>query len=247
MRKIKYNPVFRTAFLLPLGLILAGWLGGAALEQPYWRVEASYPVWENGEMNWLSLTWRFEVREIRADAFGPAWCVSVSDEEGIAGLMAEFLFYPREGRIRSVQTWKYFRRQWIDWPVMSSVQDGFYLQDGGFIPLDFVARAEAVARQTAAKAPAPLRFDRLLDSHTRLYSEFQVMVRPAGASTSGQVLEAGRMRDYPASRVVQIRGPQYQPQVREVVWGDDLPWWLECHTPAYSARLVEWAAGDCDE
>ena len=206
---------------------------------PAWEVLATYRL-PGGDEGGQDVRWRFEVQEELARSDGPWWRVLVRDADGRTPVEGSFLLNPRRGLIAAVQIREFYQAAWHDYPPQQAEPSSRYFQAFGPLPLDFVGRdglkTDGIQsfRHSATQA---------MEGQTELRREYGIRSEPLpDVPEAVRGTGIGKVAQGPCL-TLRIEDSFSPGSLRWMTWDARLPWWVEYHSPAYTARLVKWEGG----
>jgi len=238
---VNYWCVCRTCIIGLVWLALAVGVRAAEAVPDRWVVETVYPVMAVDEEKSVVVQWLFETVGAEQVAGGEWWRIRVQDLDGRTPDQAEFLLDPVGGRIMAVRVREFRQGRWREYVSLPDEPRPWFLQPLGVMPLQFAwpglepgrkSRAATFAERVELGHGQRIRTDYLFQSWRTPVAKG---ANGAGPGDGGDVIRLV---------ITDQRSPNRQ---WHMTWRHDMPWWSECVTGAYTARVISVNGEPVDE
>ncbi|MBN2433383.1 MAG: hypothetical protein JXQ27_18065 [Acidobacteria bacterium] len=233
--------VSRTVIIGLTWLVLAG-VGAAAEPLPErWVVETIYPVLAVDHESTIQVRWLFEKMGIEHLDGRDWWQIRVQDLDERTPDQAEFLLDPAGGQIMTVRVREFRQGRWREYVSLQDEPRQWFLQPLGVMPLQFAWPGLEPGR----KSRESNFIERVELGHgQRIRTEYHFQARRMPADKRAE--SAGPEARGDVMRLV-ITDPRSPNRSWHMTWRQDMPWWSECVTGAYSARVISINGEPVDE
>lgn len=236
---------FRPRILMVICLIIVMWLvvnGHPELKKETggeqggisWTVAVTYPVNPARSADGAVIRWVFRVVRIQCKDGITWWHVEVRESQNEIPVVGTFDLDPDQGRIRRIVVREMVDGRWREYPMAEAQPTQFHLQTFSPLPLDFASPMLGPEIAQSAKGMLLRSWEQKLDSHNTFRHTYRISATTHPADSPGKDVSGEG-----PSLTLTVRPVTDSKRVWQFGWRSGSPWWTNCRTMAYSARLVE--------